>query len=274
MLLSGHGGATPALPATAQWRGSSAVRDADTTGSAMIDPAGPLLSVRADARRLVAPDYVTLAGLISVSRETKADAVRAAAGNLDQLTASLAGLGGAALDSGTARQPLTWSARSATTHAERDHDEETGRYALTGQVTATVAVVITVRRFELLDSLSAMLAAHEALSVHDVTWDVDWDNPAWPAVRAAAIQAAIRKGRDYATALGGSLDRVEHIADAGLLGGSDTGSFRFTGAARASQRASAAGGEGEAPELDPVPQELIAVIEARFIAAGVTLTGL
>lgn len=239
----------------------------------MSDRAGPLLSVRADARLLVAPDYVILAGSISVSREAKADAVRAAARELDQLTTSLAGLGGAALVSDTGRHPLTWSAQSATTHAERDHDEETGRYALTGRVTATVAVVITVRAFELLDSLGPMLASHEALSVHDMTWDVDWDNPAWPQVRAAAIQAAIRKGRDYAAALGGTLDRVEHIADAGLLGGGDSAAFRSAGAARMTSARSAGGDEGDAPALDPVPRELTAVIEARFTAAGVTLTG-
>jgi hypothetical protein len=34
-------------------------------------------------------------------------------------------------------------------------------------------------------------------------------------VRAAAIQAALRKGRDYAAALGGALQSVEHVADAG-----------------------------------------------------------
>jgi uncharacterized protein len=240
----------------------------------MSDPAGPLLSVRADARRLVAPDFATLAGSISQSRPSKAEAVRAAARDLDRLTASLAGLGGVALDSGTARHPLTWSARSATTHAEREHDEETGRYALTGQVTATVTVVVGVRAFGLLDALGPLLAEHESLSVHDVSWDVDADNPAWPDVRAAAIRAAIRKGRDYAAALGGSLARVEHISDAGLLGGSDRASFGFSGTARAAQRASAGGGEGEAPALDPVPQELTAVIEARFTATGVSLTGL
>jgi pterin-4a-carbinolamine dehydratase len=79
----------------------------------------------------------------------------------------------------------------------------------TGQVTAAVAVMITMRAFELLDALGAVLAAHEAVSVHQVTWHVDWDNPAWQDVRAAAIQAAIRKGRDYAAALGGSLCSVQ-----------------------------------------------------------------
>jgi uncharacterized protein YggE len=51
---------------------------------------------------------------------------------------------------------------------------------------------------------------------------VDWDNPAWPQVRAAAISAAIGKARDYAAALGAALRHVEHIADAGLLGGDTT----------------------------------------------------
>ena len=130
---------------------------------------------------------------------------RAAAAALDSLTADLAARGGVALDAGTGRRPLTWSAQSVTTYAERAHDETTGQYQLTGQVTAAVAVVIGVRAFELLDVLGGVLAAREAVTVQDVTWHVDWDNPAWPGVRTAAVQAAIAKGRDYAAALGGSL---------------------------------------------------------------------
>jgi uncharacterized protein YggE len=109
--------------------------------------------------------------------------------------------------------------------------------------------------------------------VYQVDWNVDWDNPAWPQVRAAAIQAAIRKGHDYAAALGGSLQSVEHIADAGLLGDSgDGGSFRFSGRASRAMAAGAGGGS-DAPSLDPVPQELAATIEARFTATGVALPG-
>jgi uncharacterized protein len=44
---------------------------------------------------------------------------------------------------------------------------------------------------------------------------VDWDNPGWHDVRAAAIEAAIAKGRDYATALGGQLRTVEHMVRRG-----------------------------------------------------------
>jgi uncharacterized protein len=239
----------------------------------MSDPAGPLLSVRGEARRMVPPDYAMVAAGIECQRGSKAEAMRAAAAELDSLTADLGAQGGVALDAGAGRRPLTWSAQSAATHAESAYDERTGRHQLTGRVTAAVAVVITVRAFGLLDALGAVLAAHEAVSVHHVDWQVDWDNPAWQDVRAAAIRAAIRKAGDYAAALGGSLRTVDHVADAGLLG-DDAGQYRFSGASKMSRAAASLGGEPDAPSLDPVPQELVAVIEARFTAGDVSLAGL
>jgi uncharacterized protein YggE len=223
------------------------------------DPAGLLVSVRGEARRMVPPDYALVAATIASSRGSKAEAVRAAAAGLDSLTADLAARGGVALDAGSGRRPLTWSAQSVTTFAERAHDETTGQYRLTGQMSAAVAVMIGV------------LAAREAVTVQEVTWHVDWDNPAWPDVRAAAVQAAIAKGRDYAAALGVSLRGVEHMADAGLLGGGNTESG-FTGRYAMARAASRGGGEPDAPSLDPVPQELAAIVEARFTADGVSLT--
>ena len=237
----------------------------------MSDPAGLLVSVLGEARRMVAPDYAEVALTIAASRESKAEAARAAAAGLDSLTASLAALGGVALDASTGSGPLTWSAQSMTTYAERAHDPDTGQYQPTGQLTAEVAVVVAVRALELLDALAAVLAAGEAIAVQGVSWHVDWDNPAWPLVRADAVQAAIRKARDYAAALGGTLRSVEHIADAGLLGGSGS-QFRFTGGRVLARAASRGADEPDAPSLDPVPQELTAVIEARCTADGVSLT--
>jgi uncharacterized protein YggE len=239
----------------------------------MSDQAGLLLSIRGEARRPVSPDSAIVAATIACSRGSKPEALRAAAAELDSITAGLAAQGGVALGAGTGRHPLTWSAQSATTHVEHAYDDTTGRHQPTGQVTATVAVVITVRAFGLVDPLGGVLAAHEAVSVWAVDWQVDWDNPAWPDVRAAAIQAAIRKASDYAAALGGSLRTVEHVADAGLLDG-DAGQPRFTGASKMARAAAAAGGEPGAPSLDPVPQELMAIIEARFTAGGVSLATL
>ena len=237
----------------------------------MSDQAGLLLSVRGEARRSVTPDSAVVAAAIECSRGSKPEALRAAAAELDSLTADLAAQGGVALGAGTGRHPLTWSAQSATTYVEHAYDDRTGRHQPTGQVTAAVAVVLTVRAFGLLDPLGAILAAHEAVSMRGVDWRVDWDNAAWQDVRAAAIQAAVRKGSDYATALGGTLRTVEHIADAGLLGG-DGAQPRFTGASP--MAAAAVGGEPDAPSLDPVPQELVAIIEARFTAGGVSLATL
>ena len=236
----------------------------------MSDPAGLRLSVRGEARQMVPPDYALVAATIASSRGSKVEAVRVAAAELDSLTADLAARGGVALDAGTGRRPLTWSARSVATHAEHAHDENTGQYQPTGQQVATVAVTIAVRAFELLDTLGAVLAAREAVTVHEVSWHADWDNPGWSDVRAAAVQAAIAKGRDYAAALGGSLRSVEHIADTGLLGGGNPESGLTV--VRAARAAPFSDAESETPSLDPVPQELAAVVEARFTADGVSLT--
>jgi len=235
----------------------------------MSDP-GLLVSVRGEARRMVAPDYAQVDVTVAASRGSTAEAARAAAAAQDSLTADLAALGGVALDAAAGRRPLTWSAQSMATYAEHAHDKDTGQYQPTGQVTAAVTVVVTVRAFGLLDALGAVLAGREPVTVQGVTWHVDWDNPAWPLVRADAVKAALGKGRDYAAALGGTLRSVEHIADAGLLGGGSPQSG-FT-SSRAMRAASRGGEEPIAPSLDPVPQELAAFIDARFTADGVSLT--
>jgi uncharacterized protein YggE len=242
----------------------------DRAGGAMSDPAGLLLSVQGEARRMVAPDYAIVAVTVSSSQGSKAEAVRTAAAALASLTADLAARGGVALDASTGRRPLTWSAQSVATYPERARGESTGEYEPTGQVTAAVDVTIAVRDFGLLEAMGAVLAAREAVAVHQVTWDVDWDNPAWPGVRADAVRAAIAKGRDYAAALGVALLGVEHVADAGLLGGSGT-QFAFTGRRSRALSASAGHGEPDAPSLDPVPQELAAIVEARLTAGAVSL---
>jgi uncharacterized protein len=229
----------------------------------------PLLSVRAEARQLVAPDYAVADGQIEHAAGSKAEALRSVTGSLDHLTADLAALGAVPVDAGAGRRPLTWSAHSLTTHEEFYHDQQTGRMQRTGQVIATVALQVTVRDVDRLDDLGGVLAAAPGLNVHGVRWHVDWDNPAWPQVRAAAIGAAIGKARDYAAALGATVRHVEHIADAGVLGG-DTAPYQPAGFVTAK----AFGGSSDqpgTPALTAVPQELIATIEARFRTTEVSL---
>jgi hypothetical protein len=93
----------------------------------MSEAAGLLLSVRGEARRVVAPDHAQVDVAIAVSQGSKAEAARAAAEGLDGLTADLAALGAVALEAGTSRGPLTWSAQSMATYAERAHDQDTGQ---------------------------------------------------------------------------------------------------------------------------------------------------
>lgn len=235
----------------------------------MNETAAMAVSVLGEARRTVPPDTAVLAATIATTRQSKAEALRAAAAALEGLTDDLAGIGGVALAVDTLRSPLTWSAHSSGTREEHAHHERTGEYQPTGKIIATVAVQITVRELGLLEALGARLARHSALAVHDVSWQVDWDNPAWPQVRAEAIHAAIAKGRDYAAALGGQLAAVEHVADPGLLG--DEGQ-QWAGSRRLSAFAASAGETADAPSLDPVPQELTALIEARFTATGISLS--
>ena len=235
----------------------------------MNDADGVLLSVRAEARELVAPDYAVLDGMFEHTAGSKVEAVGLVAASLDRLTADLAALGGVPFDEATGRRPLTWSAYSSTTREESYHDKETGLLQRTGQVTATVALQVTVRDLDTLEDLGGVLVAQPGLNVHGVMWHVDWDNPAWPQVRAAAIGAAIGKARDYAAALGATVAQVEHIADTGLLGG-DTAPYQ-PGHIVAARAFSAGGDQPGTPALTPVPQELIATIEARFRTTGVTL---
>ncbi|HEV2451801.1 MAG TPA: SIMPL domain-containing protein [Streptosporangiaceae bacterium] len=231
----------------------------------MDDVHSVLLSVRAEARQLVAPDFVVLDAMIEHTAGSKQEAVRSAAASLGHLTTDLAALGGVPFTEGAGRRPMTWSAHSSATREEQYHDQQTGRVVRSGQVTATVAVRVTIRDLGMLEAAGEVLAAHPSLNLHAVAWQVDWDNPVWPQVRAAAIQAAIGKARDYAAALGATVERVEHVADAGLLGDEAT-AYRSSAA-----RALSAGAEGSLA-LDPVPQQLIATIDARVRATGMSLT--
>lgn len=245
------------------WRRFATSRE--RKGTALAQEEGVVLSVRGEAQQSVAPDAVVLAGGISVWADSKPDALTTAASALDRLTAELSELGGSALAVSSERSALTWSAFSATTHAERDHDKSTGRHELTGRVLATVGVGVAVRDFALLDGLGRIFARHEGFNVRQVTWLVDDDNPGWSRARNEAIQAALRKGRDYAAALGVSLVRVEQVADTGLLGGSgDSPRLPQKFSAFAAAGVSYGSEDVDTPSLDPVPQDLSAVIEARF----------
>ncbi len=225
------------------------------------------LSVRGEASLTVAADYVDLSCSIMLTRPSKAEALAASAEVQRLLTADLDSMGGLPFTVENKDAPLTWSWHSANTWRERGPDLEPRQPHEVDRVVSSVSVSVVLRDLRRLEALGVALGAQEDVDVHGVRWQVDDDNPAWGLVRAAAIHAAILKARDYASALGGSLERLDHLADAGLLGGADD---------RWAAQAMSSGGrrdrDADSPTLDPVPQDLTATIDARFVASVASLT--
>ncbi len=223
-----------------------------------------VLSVRGEAHRTVPPDSAVVSAGIQVTGETKAAALTVLAAIQGRFETALRSIGAVPSTLESEREPLVWSTDSLHTYAKEDRH---------GRATGTVAglqVNVQIRDLGLLDDVAQAIAGIENVDVQRVLWQVDADNPAWPRVRADAIRAAIAKGRDYAAALGGTLNRIEHVADVGLLGG-DRAAHPHTRFELAEGTASMFG-DGAAPTLDPAPQELGATIEARFVATAAPLT--
>lgn len=221
-----------------------------------------LVSVRSQVERVVDPDGAVITGQISLTRENKSAALQAAAVALDGLKADLSKLGGVPLTAQTAREGLTWSTQRVSTMPEFTEDRRTK----TGRMTAAVFLQLELRNFDVLSDLESLMAEADSFVFFNARWYVDADNQVWKEVRAEAITEALHKGDDYAKALGSHLLRVEHISDTGLIG-RETAPTLLRGAA------AMGGGAGGAttPSLDPVPQALIAQIEARFQIAPVAL---
>ena len=222
-----------------------------------------VISVRGESQRIVTPDQASIYVTVLATGDTKRAASSDVAGALGAVTAELAELGGEGLTALTTRAPLTWSTQSIQTTEEHSFDQTSGAKGPTGRHQASASLLINVRDFELLGRVEGIVTGHDVVNIGTVHRSVDEDNSAWARVRADAIRTALHKGQDYASALGGSIVSVEHIADPGLLGG-DTWrdmAHRKSGAASLGF----VGGPDNA-SLDPVPQALGATIEAPLTA--------
>lgn len=224
----------------------------------MTSPDGhTLLSVRGQAQRNVAPDQASLYLLLTATSQTKHGAAETAASIQARLTRDLEPHGGQVLTVDSMRAPLTWSTQAMHTF------EEHGPHGHTGRQQANLTVVVAIRDFALLPAVESVVTHHDGVELQSVQWSVDSDNPEWASVRADAIHAALAKGQDYASALGGSVTGVIHVADAGLLGGESSAQGEHF-AMSSSMRLTSGG--TQTASLDPTPQLLTAIIEARLRA--------
>lgn len=225
----------------------------------MTQPATTTISVRGEAQRTVSPDQAGLHAVVSRAAASTPAAAAAAREAVDDVTGRLGDLEGRVLTADSARAPLTWSVQSIQTHEEYDRRG----HGPTGRQACDVMLAITARDFARLPEVVAALTARDDVRIDWVDWTVDDDNAEWALVRADAIQAALRKSDDYAAALGGPVLTVDQVADAGLLGGDASAGWDGPRA----MRATAAAGAPEGVSLDPVPQVVRAVIDARFTAS-------
>ena len=228
----------------------------------MADSLTVQMSVRAEAQLEAAPDEAGLECAVTAVEDDKAAALRTLAARVDAATGALRDLGGVVRRAGDARRPLAWLVGSVRTEPERHWDAPRERMVETGRVVARAALTVLVRDFARLDAVGNALAGHEHVHLRYVAWTVDSDNPAWEQVRADAVKAAVAKARHYASALGGSVLRIDRLADVGLL---DSGRPERAMAVAMSRGMEA--DEEDTPSLDPVPQELHAGIEASFTAS-------
>src|SRR4051794_36571633 len=116
------------------------------------------LSVRGEARRTIASDYVTMHCGLGVTAGSKLDALAGVRAAQQRLIGALADVGGVVLTVESRRSALTWSMGAVQTYEEHDLDKMTGRHGATGRVVANASVVITARDMALLPRLAGAVA--------------------------------------------------------------------------------------------------------------------
>ncbi|MFC0006937.1 SIMPL domain-containing protein [Micromonospora siamensis] len=119
----------------------------------------------------------------------------------------------------------------------------------------SVATTVTVTDFTDLGELMLRLADQDQVEVSGPWWSLRPDSPAYREARHAAITDALARAREYAEALGARVT--------GLLELSDTDGAGVPMMGRAFKGGGAAGGPPEL-DLDPQPQGVNAVVQARF----------
>ncbi|MYT27915.1 MULTISPECIES: SIMPL domain-containing protein [unclassified Streptomyces] len=150
---------------------------------------------------------------------------------------------------------------------------ETGSFTLTPQLTdkgrherirayhGRVTLTATLNDFTALGELTTRLADLELTRVDGPWWALRPDSPAHRSARTQAVHEAVQRAREYAEALGATLDAVLEIADIGAEGQAQQQGYGF--AAPAGAR-SAALETAPALDLEPRRQTVHASVNARF----------
>ncbi|MCM4077029.1 SIMPL domain-containing protein [Paractinoplanes hotanensis] len=120
--------------------------------------------------------------------------------------------------------------------------------------TGSVGTTVTVTDFEPLGQLLLRLAALEHAAVAGPWWQLRPGSRAGADVRREAIADALSRAREYAAAVGASIDKLIEIADDGTSGG---------GPMMRAMAFDAGAPESAGFEIDPQPQTVQASVTVR-----------
>jgi uncharacterized protein len=216
-------------------------------------PQPPTLAVRGEAVLEVPPEVARID-------------VSVAAGDRDQTTTlRLLSERAAAVDKVLASFPEI--IEKTETSGARVSPQLTGRTSRPGEAGFHGAIyhMITVTAFDRLGELMAQLAEQEQAKVGGPWWELRPGSPVYGRVRVAAVRDAVRRARDYASALGTELAGLIELADVRLLTDSRTQTeSAIHSAGVLPHRVRATGPEEFGVDLVPAKQVVRATVEARF----------
>jgi uncharacterized protein YggE len=156
---------------------------------------------------------------------------------------------------------------SGGVHAQPQFKDERTRGKITGHL-AMRSVTVQVTEFSVLGELLGRVAADEAHRVDGPYWSLRPDSSVILRARTDAVHDAVRRAREYAKALGGTISEVREVSDIGLGG---AGAFPMAAPAAGMMHGTRS---MESVEFDvtPVSQTVHGLVEARFTMTGADLS--
>jgi uncharacterized protein YggE len=215
-----------------------------------------LVAVRGEAMLDVEPEIATV--IVKVESQDK-DRVRALAALDSRHRGLLAGC--------EEYRAAIEAVDSGGVHVQPQFKDERIRGKVTGHL-AMRSVTLRVTEFSVLGELLGRVAGDEAHRVDGPYWSLRPDSPVILRARTDAVHDAVRRAREYARAIGGTITGVREIADIGLGG---AGAFAMP-APTAGIVHGARSMELVEFDVTPVPQTVHGVVEARFTMTGADLS--
>ncbi len=204
----------------------------------------PVLAVRGEAVREVDPEIATFSVAVSARDRDRQTTLRRLTARVEAVRAVLDG--------------YAEVIEKRETSGLYVHPETKRAGERISAYSGTVATSVTVADFTQLGELLLRLADLDQTTVAGPWWGLRPGSPVHGDARRAAIADAIRRGREYADALGARITGLVELADSGLSA-QETPRYMAMGF-----RGAADGAGPPVLDLEPQRQTVMATIEARF----------